>query len=109
MVGGGTADAGSAGEGAGESVSPSETRGSQDVTDAFFGPSASAQFVRTTPGDTIDIERGGAKRRRDAAMLSEMRMGRLATERQTAALEGLRMELLYQRHVDATTGPARGY
>ena len=39
------------------------------VTDAYIAPSSSSMQIRTTPGDAVSIERGGAKADRDGAML----------------------------------------
>jgi hypothetical protein len=39
------------------------------VTDAYIAPSSSSMQIRTTPGDAVSIERGGAKADRDGAIL----------------------------------------
>lgn len=79
------------------------------VTDAYFGPSAGSQVIRTTPGDEATIERAGPRAQRDARMQASLDALLDGIDRQTQVLVALRSDLLYRAHVDGTRAPSRGY
>jgi hypothetical protein len=68
------------------------------VTDAYIAPSSSSMMVRTTPGDAVSIERGGAKADRDAAMLALLQTLIDETRNQGRVMTGMVAEMQMNRH-----------